>query len=224
MIPFDECFHRSRVSPERMDALWAEGWRHFGPSFFRYAITIHRNELQTILPLRIDLDKFAPSRSQRRVLKRNADLNVVIRDAVIDDVKHALFYRHRERFEANVPDSLHTFMSTSPATVPCQNQEICAYDGEQLLAASFLDIGHTSTSAVYAMFEPTETRRSLGIFTMLIAIQHSKNRGCRYYYPGYCSREPSIYDYKKRFSALEYFDWETGWHPLEPEADEGPTW
>jgi arginine-tRNA-protein transferase len=216
MIPFDESFVRMHVPAERMDALWAEGWRHFGPYFFRYAFTIAQGELRTITPLRLDLARFVPSRSQRRVLKRNGDVRVVIRDTVIDDEKHALFYRHRERFEENVPESLFTFLSESkPASVPCRNQEICIYGGDRLLAASFLDIGHRATSAVYAMFDPEETRRSLGIFTMLVAIRHSMELGCRLYYPGYATREPSFYDYKKRFSPLESLEWGTGWRPLE---------
>jgi arginyl-tRNA--protein-N-Asp/Glu arginylyltransferase len=216
MIPFDESFVRMRVPAERMDELWAEGWRHFGPYFFRYAFTIAQGELRSITPLRLDLSRFVPSRNQRRVLKRNRDVRVEIRDTVIDDVKHELFYRHRERFEENIPESLFTFLSEGqPAFVPCRNQEICVYGEERLLAASFLDIGHSATSAVYAMFDPEETRRSLGIFTMLVAIRHSTELGCRYYYPGYATKESSFYDYKKRFAALEYLEWETGWRPLE---------
>jgi arginine-tRNA-protein transferase len=65
------------------------------------------------------------------------------------------------------------------------------------------------------MFDPEETRRSLGIFTMLVAIRHSTELGCRYYYPGYATKEPSFYDYKKRFAPLEYLEWGTGWRPLE---------
>lgn len=215
----DESFLRQRVPPEQMDELWGEGWRHFGTYFFRYQYTLFRGELRTITPLRLDLNLFGPSRSQRRVLKWNDDLNYVIRDTVLDDTKHALFDRHRKRFEENIPDSLFTFLSEQPARVPCRNQEICVYEGERLLAATFLDIGQTATSAVYGMFEPEETKRSLGIFTMLLAIRHSQALGCRYYYPGYATQEPSFYDYKKRFAALEYLAWGEGcWKPLEAES------
>ena len=99
--------------------------------------------------------------------------------------------------------------------VPCRNQEICVYEGARLLAASFLDLGEAATSAVYAIFEPEEHKRSLGIFTMLRAIEHSRALGCRYYYPGYAYREPSVYDYKKNFAALEYLAWGEGWKSFE---------
>ena len=31
----------------------------------------------------------------------------------------------------------------------------------------------------------------------------------------YATVEPSCYDYKKEFSALQYYDWEESWRPLE---------
>jgi leucyl-tRNA---protein transferase len=197
-----------------MDQLWAQGWRHFGTYFFRYSMAENDGAWCHVLPLRLKLATFSLSRSQQRVLKKNRDVEVVIRDAVIDSAKEDLFLRHRERFKQNIPESIHDFMSEVPATVPCRSQEICVYDGKRLLAVSFLDVGEDATSAVYAAFEPAESHRSLGIFTMLCAIGQSQALGCRYYYPGYAYREPSVYDYKKRFAGLEALDWESGWKPF----------
>jgi arginine-tRNA-protein transferase len=210
----NEYFVRARTTPEQMDLLWALGWRHFGNYFFRYSASHHWGSFRTVMPLRVDLSKFAPSRSQRRALARTGDLRVVIRDTRIDIAKEGLFHSHRERFKENIPDSIYDFLSEDPAVEPCRNREICAYGGDRLLAASFLDIGGQSTSAVYAMFEPSESKRSLGIFTMLEAIRYSRELGCRYYYPGYTYREPSFYDYKKNFAGSEYYDWREGWKPF----------
>lgn len=213
MMFLDQAFRADVVTPEQMDVLWENGWRHFGAYFFRYELTQHRNRWCQVMPLRIVLADFQVSRSQKRILARNRDLQLVIRDTVIDEQKHAMFERHSERFDHNIPDSLHTFLSHEPAHLPCRNQELCVYSGERLLAASFLDLGETATSAVYAMFEPEEHKRSLGIFTMLKAIEYSQSLGCEHYYPGYAFREPSVYDYKKNFAALEYLDWTSGWRP-----------
>lgn len=97
--------------------------------------------------------------------------------------------------------------------MPCEAREVCVYGGggEKLLAASFFDVGERSVSAVCAMFEPEETRRSLGIFTMLLVIRHAIAAGKKFYYPGYAYEGNSFYDYKKRFAALEVFDWNAGW-------------
>jgi leucyl-tRNA---protein transferase len=208
-------FVAGRVAAEDMDLLWAQGWRHFGIYFFRYSMEENNGSPRHVLPLRVDLAKFARSRSQSRVVKNNRDLHVIIRDTRIDAEKEALFDRHRKRFKENVPHSLYDFLSKQPASIPCRNQEICVYQQDALLAMSFLDIGKKATSAVYAAFDPVEHKRSLGVFTMLCAIEHSRALGARYYYPGYAHREPSTYDYKKRFSALEFLDWTAGWTPFD---------
>ncbi len=213
MIFLNQNFHRRRVAPEQMDALWEQGWRHFGIEFFRYSVAFHSGALNSVMPLRLDLQRFVPSRSQKRVLAVNRDVRVEIRETRIDSIREDLFFRHRERFKDNVPDSLWNFLSERPAVMPCRNQEIDGYLDDKLIAASFLDLGGAATSAVYAMFDPLEAKRSLGIFTMLQAIRYSQQIGCRYYYPGYACHGPSVYDYKKNFSGLEYLDWESGWKP-----------
>jgi leucyl-tRNA---protein transferase len=209
----NEYFMARQVEPARMDMLWQQGWRHFGTLFFRYAMSEHNGIPCHVIPLRVELSKFALSQSQSRVLRKNRDLEIVIRPASIDDSKHALFNRHRERFRDNIPDSLFDFMSSQPASVPCRNEEMCVYRGDTLLAMSFLDVGESATSAVYAAFAPEEHKRSLGILTMLHAIEYSRTLGSRYYYPGYAYREPSMYDYKKKFSGLEFLEWTSGWRP-----------
>jgi leucyl-tRNA---protein transferase len=211
----DERFLCLHASPAEMDALWAVGWRHFGFIFVRYRTSVHGGKQFTVLPLRVDLRRFALSRSQKRVLAKNRDTEVMLRPAFIDDRKERLFAKHRERFNENVPSSLTDFLSPDPAEMPCSNLELCVYLGKKLIGVTFLDLGERATSAVYAIFDPAEAQRSVGIFMMLRSIQFSRDRGCRYYYPGYAYREPFTYDYKKRFSGLEYLDWDSGWKPYE---------
>src|SRR5919107_4039581 len=75
----EEYFLCWSAAPGRMDELWAEGWRHFGPIFFRYRRWPYCGRSLTITPLRLDLARFEPSRSQRRVSARNRDLSVEVR-------------------------------------------------------------------------------------------------------------------------------------------------
>jgi len=223
MVFINESFLRHLQSPEQMDLLWMRGWRHFGEYFFRYSIGFHDGEARLVMPLRIDLTTFQPSRSQKRTWMRNRDLEVVVRPAFIDETKEQLFHRHKQRFDHNVPDTIYDFMSSSPSDTPCTNREIALLLDGRLIGVSFLDVGQTSASSVYAMFEPAEHKRSLGVFMILQAIEHARELGCRYYYPGYAYRGPSFYDYKKNFAGLEYYDWKTGWQTyqnLEGETEE----
>jgi len=206
-----QSFFCTEASPTAMDRYWADGWRHFGILFFRYTTAFHESKRFTVLPLRIDLERFAPSRSQKRVLAKNSDTEIRLRPAFVDAEKTALFLRHRRRFQKDAPTSLDDFLSPDPASIPCRNVELCVYLGSTLLGVTFLDLGATATSAVYALFDPAEAKRSLGILMILQSIEFSRRQGYRYYYPGYAYREPFTYDYKKNFTGLEYFDWAGGW-------------
>ena len=204
----DEFREILRCSPTKMDLLWSMGWRHFGTYFFSSTTSWSNGKTVKVLPLRIDLAKFAPSRSQRRVLARNADLTTTFEPAAVDAVREGLFHRHKARFRDNVPDSLFDFLSFQPDRVPCQAMTCSIWKDSTLLATSYLDLGAEAVSAVYAMFEPEEQRRSLGILLILKEIEFAVSRGFKWFYTGYCYDQPSFYDYKRRFRGTEYFDWD----------------
>ncbi len=214
MIPVkDEGFIAWQVPPEEMDRLWSDGWRHFGPLFYRYAQAQHGGTLMDVRPLRIDLRTFRLSPSQRRVLTKNKDLTVQVRPTRLDDTRRQLFNEHKQRFTENVPDSLEDFLGAEPTLGPCTNLEVSATLNGQLVAASYMDIGHKAVSSIYAFFDPGHRRRSLGLFTMLAEIEWALQRDCRYYYPGYAYVQPSHYDYKKQFHGMESYDWRK-WEPI----------
>lgn len=207
----NEEFYSSKASPRRMDALWAKGWRHFGTQFFRYNLSFYEGRICRVFPLRIRLADYAHSKNKRRILKKNQDTNVVVRPVEITEEKEALFERHKWRFSRGVPVSLYDFLSCEAASVPCKALEINVYKNNALLATSFFDVGEKAVSSVYAIFDPDETARSLGIFTMLLEIDFAINAGKKYLYQGYVYEGNSFYDYKKRFTALEKFDWNGRW-------------
>lgn len=215
LVFINEEFHADAVTAEQLDFLLAEGWRHFGTHFFRYSLNMHEDEIVRVTPLRIRLAEFQLSRSQRRILKRNGDLKVKFAPIAITDEVESLFNSHKTRFDFGVPDSIYDFLSPDGANYPTRGYQITARDAEErLLAVSFFDIGEISTSAIYGCFEPSETSRSLGIFTMLKVIEYSISLDKRYYYHGYAYDSESFYDYKKRFSGLEQFDWQGNWDRL----------
>lgn len=212
----NDAFICDSVPPEVMDQVWAAGWRHFGRYFFRYSTQpAPEGGLQTITPLRIDLAACTFTKSQRRVLNKNTDLRSEISPAAIDSDLRALFQRHKQRFTHNIPDTLETFLGPDPSHGPCECRMIRVFDGPRLIAASFFDVGQQAASSIYGLFEPECSKRSLGIYTLLLEIQHCQQSGLRWLYPGYATREPSVYDYKKQFRGMEYLEWSSGeWVPL----------
>lgn len=207
-------FRAEHVPPEGMDLLWAQGWRHFGAQFFRYSLMDHEGSLQTVTPLRVEMSQFAPTKSQRRVWRTNADLSVEVGPAMVSDEVNAMFHRHKTRFTSNVPEELAVFLSTDPARVPCECLQVRCVLGGKCVALSFFDRGERSISSVYAIFEPQHASRSLGIYTMLQELDWARSQGMLYAYPGYATLGSSHYDYKKQFRGLQGYDWASQeWRP-----------
>lgn len=208
-VKVEEAFFELQVAPARLDALLAQGWRHFGPYFFRYSQQ-HSPTLQDIRPLRVDLDRFQPSKSQRRVLRRNADVRPHWGPVRLTEEHRTLFAAHAGRFEFNVPEQLEDFLGPWPELeVPCRLRELSVRDAQgRLLAASFVAQGEQAWSSVYAFFDPADSARSLGIATQLWELEAARAAGCRWLYLGYVTLQPSHYDYKRQFAGTEWFDWQ----------------
>ena len=51
---------------------------------------------------------------------------------------------------------------------------------------------------------------------MIKEIEYAIENDKTFYYHGYAYEGESFYDYKKRFSGLEQFDWKDEWLPVHP--------
>jgi arginine-tRNA-protein transferase len=218
-VPFiNEQFFANSISPLHLDRLLADGWRHFGTHFFRYSYGFYELDIRRVLPLRIRLNKFTLSKSLRRTLAKNADLKTVVRPIEITPECERLFDLHKQRFKSGLPNSIYDFLSHRPDHEPCTARELAVYgDKKQLIAVSYFDIGERTNSGIYAMFDPAESGRRLGIFTMLKEIELAVESGREFYYQGYAYEGSSFYDYKKQFRGNEYFDWQGNWKTLDCE-------
>lgn len=214
LVLINEAFYAERVEADELDVLLANGWRHFGERFQRYSLNYYNDEIRRVIPLRIDLEKFRLSKSQRRTLNKNSDMRVEIRPIEIDRHTLLMFRMHALRFTHDQPKSLYTFLSENPSKVPTDGMELRVIKDENPLAISFFDLSSSGLSSVYGMFFRSWEHRRLGIFTMLKEIEYAREQGKRYYYSGYAYEGESFYDYKKRFSGLEAFDWHGNWTPF----------
>jgi arginine-tRNA-protein transferase len=84
------------------------------------------------------------------------------------------------------------------------------YDGEQLIAFSFFDLGQQSISSIIGIYDEKYSRHSLGIYTMLAEVQFAIDSNIKYYYPGFVFNKPSPFDYKLRLGEFQTYDWKKG--------------
>ncbi|MBV9216459.1 MAG: arginine-tRNA-protein transferase [Acidobacteria bacterium] len=215
-IYLNEEFYATHVPVPDLDLLLAAGWRHFGERFYRYTPGFYNSEVRVVMPLRVCLDRFRFSKSQRRCLRRNADLECRIIPAEVTPEVEELFHAHRQRFHRDAPYSLYDFLSDEPEHIPAPGLLLEVREGDTLVAASYFERGEATISSLYGMFIPGHEKRGLGIFTLLKEIEYGLDRGMRFFYPGYAYEGESFYDYKKRLGSLEYFDWQGNWMEYSP--------
>lgn len=199
------------MTPAKLDDHLAGGWRHFGRYFFRYNFGFFHRDVRAVLPLRIKIDDFRLSKSQKRVLRKNTDTEMTIAPPEFGSTKHAMFKKHAKRFTFGQPDSIYTFLGHEGFITDVR--EFSVFLEGELVATSYIDVGENSTSSIYAMFEPDHAKRSLGIYTMLKEIEFARDLGKEFIYQGYAYLGESFYDYKKQFSGTQYYDWFGEWHP-----------
>lgn len=188
------------TTPSGFDEHMVAGCFHYNQFFCRYN---KRGEFRSI-PLRIRLKDFRLSKSQKRILRINADLEIqnlpLDLNYLGDQCK--LFQRHRIRLGKNAPVKVELPQGK-------RNKKFCVFEDGKLVAASFFEMGANTSYGYYAIFDPEIEWRSLGILTILKEIEYAREHGNEFYYLGYAFDKPTLYDYKKRFHGLESYDWKT---------------
>lgn len=152
-------------------------------------------------PIRVPVQEFAPSKSQRRIIRKNSDLRIEQNRAHFSWEKLDLYNRHKRlrglsKNESNMDQKGYQrwFIES------CLNtQELCYYDKDRLIGVSILDAGEKDISSVYFFFDPDCSDRSLGTFSALYEIQRMKEQKMRYYYLGLFVEECSHLNYKSRY-------------------------
>jgi leucyl-tRNA---protein transferase len=216
---FQEAFKEGylpHATPDDMDWLLADAWRHFGTTFFRNRLDFFDDKWVSIIPLRINLAKFSFSKHHKKLLHRQQKTTIKYQAIMIDSKRELMFQNHIQRFKDNVPTSIFDFLGYEAGISPCAALECALYDeNEKLYACSYFDASSNAISSIYAMFDTDYSKQSPGLHTLLaeilFAIEHQK----QYLYLGYAHDVASHYDYKKQFNGLEFYDWEGNWADYE---------
>ncbi len=170
-------------------------------------------------PVRVPVARFRPDRRQRRCLKRNADLQLVEREAEFDAEHFHLFERYLAARhpgggmdEPTREDYLGFIRSDWSDTVLYEFRQ-----GERLLAVTVMDRLPDALSAVYTFFDPAESRRSPGRYAVLTGIRLARETGRNWLYLGYWIAGCAKMRYKDEYRPLEYLG-PHGWSESPPDA------
>ena len=171
------------------------------------------------MPARIRIDGFEFTRSQRRTLKRNTDLQIRVEPVAHTPDKFRLLLDFVETKFGPRTDRLQTendrigYYLSFHLHHPAHSREVHYLEGDRLLGVSIVDFGQQGLYSHYFFYDLQERRRRLGIFSFLREIQWCQQLGLPYLYIGFLNEKSSALNYKAQFEQLEVLRPEVGWVP-----------
>ena len=175
------------------------------------------NSCNACVPVRVVVQAFEPSRSLRRIVRRNSDLTAQIRPAHSTREQYQIFSRYldsRHRDGEMIGMSFQEYRSMAEdSPLDTRLIEFRAPDG-LLVACCLADWTLDGLSAVYSFFEPELANRSLGSYMVIWLIEQARQLELPYVYLGYWIADSRKMTYKTRFRPLEAFG-ATGWRRLD---------
>ena len=201
-----------RLEPERLsraelDHYLARGWYRIGRAMITTDYLVSDGELRSAIWTRLDLERHRFRPSLRKRMARNAQrFRVEVGDLVLDDAHEELYARYRGMVGGVRAESLDHVLGGEEGRALFHTREISVWSGDALVAFSWFDLGETSVESLIGVYEPSYRKHGLGLYTMLLEIEHAAALGMRFHYAGYVLSEPSGMDYKRSVGDLEYLD------------------
>lgn len=194
---------RETITPQTYQSLTEQGFRRSGGHLYRP----HCRNCQACVPTRIPVEDFKPRRSQRRTLKRNADLTVQVHHAAYSARFYDLYARYIAKRHGDgdmYPPSRDQFRSFLLSQWS-DTLFVCSYDRDSLLAVAVTDRQPRGLSAIYTFFDPDAAERSLGVWSVLQQIELARRQHLPYLYLGYWIRDAEKMRYKTDYRPVELF-------------------
>ncbi len=192
---------RATIDKKLYSQLTALGFRRSGSHYYRP----HCEQCDACVPVRVRVDEFAANRSQRRILRKNSDLQFSLEPASFSEQDYQLYadyIEQRHRDGDMYPPSREQFTSfLVDGATDSWFLKIRLQD--ELIALAAIDILDDGLSAIYTAYNPDFEGRSLGTLAVLWQIQEARRRKLPHLYLGYWIRECRKMNYKTRFQPIE---------------------
>jgi arginine-tRNA-protein transferase len=155
------------------------------------------------LPIRLVAGDYAPSRSQKRTLRENEDLDVIVLPApVVTDQKVHLYEKYLRTKHGKAGGEEGGDPEKVLRMLHCgwdHALEMDYYLGKRLIGIGIVDEGRNALSSNYFYYDTDFLPRRLGIFSIMQEILLARRMKKRYYYLGFYNEETAKMSYKKHF-------------------------
>ncbi len=195
---------------DTLEEMLARGFFRQGFEFWRYSC----ESCQQCIPMRIPVNRFRPSRSQRRSWRRNHDTVVTIGAPELTEEKYDLIQRHRAKF-AYTRDFPWDSCVMMWMQLGEEAREFLYYRGGRLVGLGLVDpTPHVAASLEF--WHEVDPRRSLGTFSLMYEIEWCRQTGREYLYLGPWVEGSETMGYKANFRPHELLAPGAGWRWYDP--------
>lgn len=159
------------------------------------------------ISVRVIAKDFEPSKSMKKVLKRNQDLQHTIHPPIVTQEQYELLRRYlgsRHGDGSMVDMTFEEYQEmVESSTVNTNLIEYRKIIDNELYAVALTDHMSDGLSMVYSFFNPDIENRGLGNYLIIKHIQYCQDNNIPYVYLGYWVEESQKMAYKARFGPLE---------------------
>ena len=160
----------------------------------------------SVVNIRLGLDQYSIKKRHRKIKSRVENrFTITCGEVTLRDEHQRLYEQHKSRFKGFIHATLDEYLHAGFHSTVFDTMQICVFDGDQLIAASYFDLGERSMASLIGMYDEAYADYSLGIYTMLKEIEFGQSTHRRWYYPGYVLDKPSSFDYKLQLGNMEYY-------------------
>lgn len=168
--------------------------------------------------IRVKVSDFKISKSQRKALNKNRDIEITLSKPSIGQEKFELYnhyqnHQHDGGMSCDIEEYAEMFFNSSVDALEMQYR----LEGK-LIGVGLVDITEKSISSVYFYFDPDHSKRSLGIFSALMEIEECKKRNLPYWYLGFYVEDCQKMAYKSKFKPYEILKENGEWEPVRNES------
>lgn len=192
LIAVDEKFHNET----QYNWLMNQGFRRSGDQIYRP----HCETCNACQSIRVMAQQFIPSKSQKRLQKKNRHMHVKISHKLSDSY-YPLYeqYINKIHFDGGMyPPNKEQFVSFLTNSI-CDVIYIELWDDEKLINVAVTDVLEDGLSAVYTFYDPVYRSHGLGMFSILKQIELTEKYHKPYLYLGYQIDACKKMNYKNRF-------------------------
>jgi leucyl-tRNA---protein transferase len=192
------------LSAREYEQLLARGWRRFGHQFFRPAC----RSCVKCRSLRVLVGQFEPSQSQRRTLRRNSHVELLVQRPTVTqehlrlyNAYHADMHSRRGWTPETMTEEIYrrTYLS-GPGDFA---REFLYWSEGKLVGVGLADVLPTCLSSVSFFHDPAYRAHALGVFSVLRQLQFAREHLLQHQYLGYWIPECRSMAYKSQYAPHE---------------------